>query len=258
MARVKDQDIPPLLAAAYKQTLGDTRRVAFPGAVHPTLLDAVCKRFPETLEPPHVPTEDQLEERAFFSESIACFNAAPQNERFGYWRLAENTGLWYVNYYHEQNIPRFINGETCEDISRPLTSAFQGNDPLCPAHIAIQFSSSEELTLHFAATLDHCHYNRCIEDPWYQPYVLFQSYYDTDEDPPLWKVEHAQFWDPTQRTRYTEEIVLPYSGFELRRVNFDRLSIDDTQAVTWTFALDIEPNFYDYDNWSEVPGFPQP
>ena len=258
MARVKDQDIPPEFAALYKQALGETRPIAFPGGKHPGLLDAVCKQFPETLEPPHVPTEDQLEQRAYFLESIACFNAAPLNERFGYWQLSLQTGLWYYDFYHSENIPRFIDGETCEDISRPLTSAFLGEEPLCPAHIAFQFHSEEELILTFDATLDHCHYYRCIEDDWYKPYVLFQAHWDYDAEPPGWAYDLIQFFEPTERTRYSQEITLPYSGSDLRRVNFDRFSLDDTQAVTWKFQVNTEVDFYDYDNWSEIPGFPPP
>jgi hypothetical protein len=258
MARIKDQDIPPEFADFYKRALGDTRSVKYPGAKHPGLLDAVCSKYPPTLEPPHVPTEEQLAERDFFLASVACFNATPLNERFAYYRLSLESGLFYYDFYHSENIPRLINGESCIDISRPLASAYLGEEPLCPAHIAVQFHGEGDLTLHFDATLDPAVYFRCTEDEWYEALILFQGYYDTDEEPPLWKVNWTHAFTPTERTRYTEDFILPDPGFELRRVNLDRFSLTDSQAVTWKFALDIEPDFYDYDNWSEIPGWPPP
>lgn len=253
MARVKLQDIPPEFAALYKRALGETRPVANPGTKKPGLLDAVCKHFPETLEPPHVPTQDQLEQRAFFLESIACFNNAPTNERFGYWQLSLESGLWYYDFYHQENIPRFINGETCEDISRPYTTAFLGQEPLCPAWIRIQYTNTQATPFHFDATLDPATYTNCDEDEWGEAFVLVNQHLNTDPPYPHFVTDWIEFFNPTERTRYTRNVNLPNADFPLRWITFYRYSFDPTQAVTWNFDVIAPEVYYMYENWSWYP-----
>lgn len=254
MARIKDQDIPPEFAELYKRALGDTRPVAFPGAKHPGLLDAVCSKYPVTLEPPHVPTEHQLEERDFFLQSVACFNAAPLNERLAYYRLSLQSGLFYYDFYHSQNIPRFIDGESCLDISRPKASCYLGQEPLSPGVISTRWFELGDILFHFDATLDPAVFEPYNGEPAAEALMLFQAYRDTDEDPPLWKYNWFHFFNPTERTRYTEDFLLPDPGFEERQVNFDRFSPTDSQAVTWIFNPETEADQYrGYTNWSEIP-----
>jgi hypothetical protein len=251
--RVKDQDIPPDMASLYADALGPTKDLKYPGAGHPGLDDVVTKHYPAILEPPHEPSDEQLEEREEFLKSVACFNAAPANERFAYYRLSLNSGLFYYDYYHKLNIPRFIAGESCDQIKRPLATAFLGQAPLCPATISTRWFQLGSITFHLDATLDPAIYFACTADPWGQALILVQFYLDTDEEPPLWKYNWTHPFNPAVRTRYSQDFTLPDPGYEQRQLNLNRFSLTDSQAVTWIFRAEVEEQFYAYDNWSEIP-----
>jgi hypothetical protein len=252
VAKLDTQTIPPLLLDQYKRALAPARTIAHPGGGGGTLTDYAAEKYPDQLEPPNVPSADQLDERQHFKSCISCYNLSPQNEREGYFRLAQVEGLNYFQYYLHQNIPRSILGQGCDDWRRPLTSHFDRYPVVPLAYLNLRFSSLEDVTLHYDATLDPCAKYGALPPPFTTPFALAQ-YYQYEWDPARWGLYWYQLLDPAVRTRYSSEYVVPACGeWSTRSIVIYRDSIDPGEAVAWKFYLNAVDS-YNAEHWTIPP-----
>lgn len=245
MPRVNNQDVPPKLAAAYNQTFGPTRPVAYPGNQHPSELESVQKHYPFQLEPPHVPTTKQMQERQYFQDVFTCFNAAPANERTAYWRLSRAGPLHYYNDYMRKNLIRRIQGETCPDWREPYARSFKSEHGGTYGHYLTGLLDTDEHILAVSLELDPItpgHYPA----PWPipdAPYSIIHFWFDWTEV--MWKRDILATFDPSERSEYEEDYNLdeiPPGDPIDRQVRIIRYGATDSgEAVVWYSAIDGGP-----------------
>lgn len=253
MARINTQDIPPALVQYYKKCLGKTRHITCPGQSHPGLNKYVPKHFPDILEPPHIPTADQLEQRGYFSQSVECFNESPVNERSAYYRLSVNSGLFYYNFYHSENIPRFIAGQTCLQIHRPITTSFLTEDNIPHGYIRLTslFSSAFDISIDF--TTDPAVFHNWFGPPVVHPFALRTRYYSLDTEPPGWNENSYHGWQATERTRITETPSIPQPTALAYEVTFYRSAIAIAPTILWQLYDQQEAFYNQYSHFSLPP-----
>jgi hypothetical protein len=239
MARTKNQDIPPELAAAYSSTLGPTHPVAYPGGQHAGLNDSIQKHYPLSLEPPHVPTEAQMRERKYFIDVLKCFNEATQNERTAYWRLSRAGAIPYYNDYMRKNIPLRIEGFECPYWAAPYARSFVSLQGNIWGRFELHLFDTEEHELSLALELDNIIKGPSPPDPPTPdaPYGLVHYWWDWGSF--LWRTEELKTWDPAARGDYEESFIIPeitdaYPVF--RNLFFTRNgATEEGEAVIWDY-----------------------
>jgi len=253
MARVKDQDIPVELAALYATTLGPTRAVSYPGEQHAGLADQVPSHYPESIEPPHVPTEKQLKQREYFETAFKCFNEAPQNERTAYWRLSKAGPIPYYNDYMRQNIPLAIEGFTCPFWAAPLARSFKSDSGQTWGYVTLSISDPEEHLLHLELELDPIK-EGSYPAPWPiadAMYSLVHVWFDNETED--YKTQILETWNPTARMEDEDDFTIPEipSGpINDNIVFFFRYGADEAgEAVIWDWSIDDPLVYMEMENF---------
>lgn len=245
MARVNTQDIPPELAALYRETLGATRE-AFPrGSEHPGSDEAVTKKYPPHLEPPHIPTALQIQERSYFLHCVNCFKAMPLNERRAYWRLSQGSGLGYFNYYLSETIPIAVTGKVCSDWSKPKVLSLQTEWSCTAGGVFIHLPTTGAYDLLYEIESDPAPLGTQPYNCTSAPLSIVQNFFDWEDY--TWKCNVLKNFpdDFVERSEWLDTLNIPAISEQpqplWRDIIFWRNSDVISQTAVWTFEIGDPP-----------------
>lgn len=254
MASLKDQVIPPELAEAYLRALGTVRPNTYPGGIHPDHLQNAQQTGRGRPEPPFIPTQNQLLQRAIFKAASNCFNATSEQERRAYYRLSKITGQVYRNYYLSRHILAYLASSTCAQEARPLALSLMSHMGYTLGGVQLYPNDMAQHTVTYDVELDPATYKQhgyaCIS----YVYQIIQWWWSSEHGAFVCKCLKAFTPNPTARIRYIGTCVAPPPDPDdipsQRRIAFWRNALDVSETVAWYFNIEppgLNPVPYNFD-----------
>lgn len=219
----------------------------------PDLPDSVRKQYPKTIEPPNVPSQAQLDQRAIFKAAILCWDSINMNEREAWRTLGKPLGYKAFAYFMHYMMPRLATYAVCGDFREPHCAPYDTENPEPFGFVQCRFDTIEAYHFHIKLTIDPFDYEEHYPGvPTGNGWSLVE-WSDPDPEPDF----EAGSWvgGPSPSSRQTGSVNYnqPASATEHKRWTYVFQAELQEVSILWRFFPDdVEPTYAVENFWAPI------